>query len=428
MRALGRRETAAPLLAALIFAAPLGGCTTESAPGASPVRVQKAVKLADRNWDAFNKARIETFIATYGKSSPKYNPAKPPYAVFDWDNTMVFLDVEEATLVYQLENLRFAMTPDRMDRALRMDVPKGSFVKEYNNTAGRPVNIDMVVSDAVESYRWLYDNYKGLKGKLPLDEVRKSPHYANFTAKVRYMYEAIGDTFDVSVAYPWVLYLFTGMDERQVRRLVDETIEWQKTQPIEKVKWDSPTSLPGEAGVVSVRWKNGLRPIPEMQDIFKAFRDAGIDVWVCTASFVDVVKEISSNPKYGYNNPADRVIGMELERDADGAIRTEFRRGYAQTQQKGKTKAIERFIVPKYGCGPIFVAGDSEGDMNMMQDFADTKLVLIVNRLKGKDIAVLSKRAVESYGKPDAKVLLQGRNDNTGEFVKSQAHIKFGER
>ena len=38
----------------------------------------------------------------------------------------------------------------------------------------------------------------------------------------------------------------------------------------------------------------------------------------------------------------------------------------------------------------------------------------------------MSKQAFESYGKPDAKVLLQGRNDNTGEFVKSQAHIKFG--
>ena len=142
--------------------------------------------------------------------------------------------------------------------------------------------------------------------------------------------------------------------------------------------------MPGQAGVVSVSWKNGLRLMPEMQELIKTFRDAGIDTWICTASFVDVIKEISSNPAYGYNNPADRVIGMELERDANGVVQTEFRRGYAQTQQKGKTQAIERFLVSKYGYGPIFVAGDSEGDMNMMQDFADTKLVLIVNRLKGK--------------------------------------------
>ena len=49
-----------------------------------------------------------------------------------------------------------------------------------------------------------------------------------------------------------------------------------------------------------------------------------------------------------------------------------------------------------------------------------------MNRLKGKDIAARSKQAVDSYGKPDAKVLLQGRNDNTGQFEPSQAHVKFG--
>jgi phosphoserine phosphatase len=288
------------------------------------------------------------------------------------------------------------------------------------------VNIDLVAHDAVDSYRWIYNNYKGMNGNLSLEEVKLSPHYTNFTTKVRYMYEAMGDTFDVSVAYPWELYLFTGMNEQQIRIMVNEALEWQKTQPIEKVKWTSPASLPGKAGVVSVSWKNGLRLMPEMQDIFMAFREAGIDIWICTASFVDVIKEISSNPIYGYNNPDDRVIGMELERDSNGIVKTEFRHGYMQTQQKGKTRAIERFIVSKYGYGPSFVAGDSEGDMNMMQDFANTKLVLIINRLKGKDIAKLSKQAVLSYGKPNAKILLQGRNDNTGEFVKSQAHIKFG--
>lgn len=414
------------LLSALLSAAMFGGCATEPTSTASTVQVQNAIKLADRNWDSFNKTQLEKFLNTYGKTSPNYNPAKPPYAVFDWDNTMVFLDVEEATFIYQLENLRFAMTPEQMDKALRMEVPKSNFAKDYNNAAGQPVNIDLVVPDVVDSYRWIYNNYKGLKGKKSLAEIKMNPHYTNFVTKTRYLYEAIGDTFDVSVAYPWVLYLFTGQNEQQIRQMVNETLAWQKTQPIEKVKWTSPASLPGKAGVVSVSWKNGLRLMPEMQDLFKAFREAGIDIWVCTASFGDVIKEISSNPIYGYNNPADRVIGMELERDAKGVVQTEFRRGYAQTQQKGKTKAIERFIVPKYGQGPIFVAGDSEGDMNMMQDFPDTKLVLIINRLKGKDIATLSKQAYESYGKPEAKILLQGRNDNTGEFVKSQAHIKFG--
>ncbi len=414
------------LLIAALIAGLFGGCAQTTQVPDSQAQVQQAVKLADYNWDKFNKAQIEKLLTTYGKGSANYNPAKPPYAVFDWDNTMVFLDIEEATLIYQLVNLKFNMTPAQMDKALRMNVPGSNFKADYNNAAGIPVNIDLVVPDAVESYTWIYNNYQGLKGKMSLEEVKKNPHYTNFITKVRYLYEAIGDTFDVSIAYPWVLYLFTGLDEQQVRKMTQETADWQLTQPIEKVKWTSPASTPGKAGVVSVSWKNGLRLMPEMQDIFRAFRAAGIDIWICTASFVDVVKEISSNPKYGYVNPDNRVVGMELERDAKGIIQTEFRKGYDQTQGKGKTKAIERFLVSKYGYGPIFVAGDSEGDMNMMQDFADTKLVLIVNRLKGKDIDKLSRSAAADYGKPEAKVLLQGRDDNKGSFVPSQAHVKFG--
>ncbi len=415
------------LIIAAALAGLMGGCVDNpSKPAASSAQAAEVVKLADGNWDKFNKSQLDKLMATYGKASPGYNAAKPPYVVFDWDNTSSFLDVEEATLIYQLENLRFAMTPAQMDKALRMDIPQKDFKPDHNNADKKPVNIDLVVPDAVESYTWLYENYEGLKGKLPLSEVKKNPHYKNFITKVRYLYEAIGDTFDVAVSYPWVLYLFTGMNETQVRTMVQETLDWQFKQPIEKVKWTSPTEVPGKAGVVSVSWKNGVRIIPEMQDLYNSLRRAGFDIWVCTASFGDVIKEISSNPKYGYNNPAERVIGMELERDANGVIHTAFRKGYDQTQGKGKTKAIERFLVSKYGYGPIFIAGDSEGDQNMMQDFADTKLVLIVNRLKGQDIAKLEAQAVESYGKPDAKYLLQGRDDNKGEFIPSQMHFKLG--
>lgn len=419
-----------PRSAVLVFSACLaflvGGCATDSATVAPATQAQQEIKLADRNWDPFNKTELEALLNTYGKNSPNYNPAKPPYAVFDWDNTMVFLDIEEATLIYQLENLRYGATPAQMEAALRKDVPKDNFAKDYHNAAGQPLNIDLVVADAVESYTWLYNNYKGLKGTKSLAEVKKSPHYMNFITKVRYLYDAIGGTFDVAVSYPWVLYQFAGMTEQEVRQLVRETADWQLTQPVEKVTWTSPASLPGKAGVVSVSWKNGLRLLPEMQDLFAALRQAGIDIWICSASFVDVVKEISSNPKYGYHADPERVIAMELERDAAGRIQVEFRRGYDQTQGKGKTLALQRFVVPKYGHGPILVAGDSEGDQNMMQDFADTKMVLIINRIRGSDIGKMSKLAVESYGKPGAKYLLQGRDDNTGLFRKAQASVPLG--
>jgi phosphoserine phosphatase len=403
----------------------VAGCGTASHSGETPA---SKVVLADLGWDAFNRERLEGFINESGRASTGYDASRPPYAVFDWDNTTIFLDIEEAVLAYQLENLAFGATPAELDKAIRAGIPAGDFVKDYRNAAGEPVNIGTIAPDILESYTWLYGNFDGLKGKLPLEEVKKDPHYADFIAKMRFLYDAIGDTFEHSVSYPWVTYLFAGMTEAQVRRVTVATVNWQKGQPIGKVTWTSPASLSGKSGVVSITWKNGLRVVPEMQDLYRALREAGFDVWVCSASFVDVVREISSNPDFGYGNPADHVLGMELERDAAGVIQPEYRHGYDQTQEKGKTRSIERFLVKKYGYGPSFVAGDSEGDQNMMQDFPDTKLVLIVNRLRkpGTDIGKFCALAAETHGKTDAHFLLQGRDDNTGKFVKSQLHFKFG--
>jgi phosphoserine phosphatase len=365
-----------------------------------------------------------------GNTSPNYNPNKRPYAVFDWDNTSNFLDIEEAALIYQLENLVFGATPAQLDKAIRMNISDKNFSKDFNNAAGQEVNIGKIAPDIIESYTWLYNNYKGLKGDKPLDEVKKNPHYMNFITKVRYLYEAIGDTFDVAVSYPWVTYLFTGMTEAEVRQLTRDTVVWQEKQPVRSVKWTSPAAQAGKAGVVSVSWKDGMRLVPEMKNLYDVLRKSGFDVYVCSASFIDVIKEISSNPDYGYNNPEDRAYAMELERDANGRLVSEFRKGYDQTQGKGKTKTIERFLVSKYGYGPLFIAGDSEGDQNMMGDFADTKLVLIINRLRSPktDIGKFSKTAAENYGKQGTKFLLQGRNDNKGVRVPSQLHYKLGSR
>jgi phosphoserine phosphatase len=309
-----------------------------------------------------------------------------------------------------------------------MNIPAKDFTDGFRNAAKQPINIDRIATDIKNSYTWLYRNYVGFTGDKPLDEIKKAPQYKDFIAKLRFLYEAIGDTFDHATSYPWVTYLFAGMTESQVRALAAETMLWQQGQPVESVKWQSPAELPGAAGVVSVSWKNGLRVVPEMQDLYTKFRGAGFDVYVCSASYVDVIKEVSSNPAFGYNNPADRVLAMELERDANGVIQSEFRKGYAQTQGPGKTEMIKRFLVSRYGYGPLFVAGDSEGDQNMMQDFAETKLVLIVNRLRKAttDVGKFSKVAVETYKKPGAKFLLQGRDDNKGIFVPSQLHYKLG--
>lgn len=388
----------------------------------------KAPQLIKGNWDTFNRAQIDKMIATYGKTSPNYDAKNPPYAVFDWDNTSVFLDIQEALLIYQIENLDYKMTPEMLDKVIRINIPKENFAAAVNNKAGKPVNIDLIAQDIVNNYTWIYNNYDQMKGKMTLAEIKKTNQYKEFSSKLRYLYSAIGESFDVSISYPWVTYLFTGMTAEDVAKLTRETVAWQETQPIELVTWESP-AIESKAGQISVSWNNGFRLVEEMQDLYAKLREAGIDVWVCSASFIDVIREASSNPKFGYNNPVNNVIAMELERDSNGVILPEWRKGYTQTQGPGKTVEINRLIAPKYNNrGPILVAGDSEGDQNMAQDFKDTEIVVIINRLKSPttDIGKFSEVAVKTYQKPDAKYLLQGRDENTGLYLQSQKTVKLG--
>lgn len=43
-------------------------------------------------------------------------------------------------------------------------------------------------------------------------------------------------------------------------------------------------------------------------------------------------------------------------------------------------------------------------------------------------ISKLSKQAVEETGKPDARVILQGRNENEGGFIPFQGNYLFGKK
>jgi phosphoserine phosphatase len=394
----------------------------------SRLQIVKRVELMPLNWDPFNRKQLENLVNSDGVNSHGFNPARPPYIVVDWDNTSIFLDIEEAVIVEMLQNLVFGASPELLYEAIRKDVPKDSFAPEYVSAEGKTIDIDCISADIKDSYSWLYANYAGLRGDKSLDEVKRSPHYMAFISKLRFLYDAIDATFGHAVSYPWATYLFSGMNEQEIRALTRFAIKSQLAQPIDVFTWTTPTSLPGRSGTVSVSWKSGLRLLPEMQNLYWTLAHNGFDIWVCSASFVDVVKEIASNPEYGYNIPENNIIAMELERDAAGRVLPKFRYGYDQTQEEGKTKAINRFLVGRYGYGPVLVCGDSEGDQNMMQDFPETKISLIINRLRSQksDIGAFSKIAVETYGKDKPRYLLQGRDDNTGLFRSSQGSLRFG--
>ena len=99
------------------------GCQSNGTPAAKSTAAANSTEvLARGQWDAFNHAQLNQMITQYGKLSPNYNANKKPYAVFDFDNTSVFLDIEEAALIYQLEQLQFKVTPQQLDKIIRTNI------------------------------------------------------------------------------------------------------------------------------------------------------------------------------------------------------------------------------------------------------------------------------------------------------------------
>ena len=387
--------------------------------------------LEENNWAPETRDALNRFMEENGSSSADYNPETPPYVVFDFDNTTSFFDVEEALLIYQLENLRFSIAPDKMYDVLITEVPKEDFGEDYNNAEGNALNVEIVARDCQKAYEWLCGNYEGLgnDGTMTLEEIHETPQYKDFVTKVRFLYDAIGGTFDAAVSYPWVTYLFTGMTPKEVYDLATESHDyWLGYDIWESVTWESPADYETEAGVVSCSYKTSIALPPESVDLYVKLMANGFDVYVCSASFIDVIKAMACNPQYGLNVAEEDVYAMELKLDEEGRYINEYNYDeYFQTQGPGKKQTIDKFIAPNYGgTGPIFVAGDSQGDFNMITEYPDMKLGLIINRVRGDDFKSISKEAAETIGDVNAKYILQGRDENKGVYIPTQKSILLG--
>lgn len=353
--------------------------------------------LEPGRWNPDNRAKLEKLIEN--------NKDKGNYVVFDWDYTSIYQDTQENLFRYQIDNLRFKMTPEEFKIAIRKDIPKDDFADGYENADGKKINIDKIGEDLDKDYAFIYENYIKNK-KMTLEEIQKTEEFKDFRGKLAFLYEAIGGTFSHDIAYPWVLYQFTGMTPAEVKVLAKEANDFGIGNKLGKYTLESSDKLTGKAGKIVYTYKSGLRTQPETANLFHTFKDNGIDVYVVSASLEEVVEVFAADPSYGYNISEDNVFGMRLEMK-DGKYTTEYRKDYPQTQTKGKVEAINRFIKPKHdGKEPILVAGDSSGDYNMMTEFKAIQTLLIMKR-EGK---------LDDLDK-DSRAVVQQRNTQTGLFA-----------
>ena len=196
--------------------------------------------------------------------------------------------------------------------------------------------------------------------------------------------------------------------------------------------------LPGEAGVVSISYTTGLTFTDELKDLYHTLMANDIDVYIISASFIDVIR--AANETMGYGVPEENVFAMRNKLGEDGTYINEYDYDwggegmYAQTQAAGKSTVLANFIAPKYdGAGPLMVFGDSAGDWNMMTDWmetGDTELGVIFNRYRKPSSDPIwegSNEAAQSIGDPDARFVLQGRDENNGQLRPTEKSILLGE-
>jgi hypothetical protein len=69
--------------------------------------------LSSKNWAPHTHQALNAVISSYGNQSSSFDPAAPPYVVFDFDNTSAIMDIEDTLMLYMLLHLDYRLTPDQ---------------------------------------------------------------------------------------------------------------------------------------------------------------------------------------------------------------------------------------------------------------------------------------------------------------------------
>ncbi|MDO4952271.1 MAG: hypothetical protein Q4E34_00410 [Synergistaceae bacterium] len=402
----------------------------------------KTAYLTSKNWEPNTKKVINQMFDMFGKNSKGYDPNNKPYAVFDFDNAISINDIGQQAYFYMFERLRFAAKPERMYTLLTTGIPDVN--KDLGEKWGH-LTVAKVARDAAKAYAKLYakgyvapDNSKESRMK----EWINSDDWKEFATKVWWLHDAIVSSYSTQIGYPWTSYLFEGMTPAQVQQLGEESHRYshekQLNDPTEwkKVTWQSPDSkkYPSEAGQLTIKRSNAVTVTPEMQELLACLDENGIDVWFCSASYLDIIK--AAIPAWNLKG-VEGVTAM-TNKTKDGVLTNEYDFDlHPQTEGPGKVATVDKIIRPLYkGRGPIFGVGDSQGDFNFQTEYKDMKVVLIVNRIRSDDEGLGAACAVFQNKKGidlpaamkqgEIRFCLQGRNENGGWFWPTTATMSVG--
>jgi phosphoserine phosphatase len=411
-----------------------------------------ATELQHSDWNPEVKKALNDMIQA--------NKGKPnKYVVFDFDNTCSIFDVEEQLAVYQLQVMAFDETVDaaKLKDILATELNKDYFEKPAPASVDYCENPDATyqdwIDDIADAFQKLLDKgYKFTPAGLSEEDqakIQADDDWKEFATKMRAMYDCVFDSESAAVAYPWVLYWFTGMTHEEVYELAYRSHDTYRKVPSTYETWTT-AGEGSRIGAVSYEWTSGTQVSENIVELMAALKNNGIDVWVCSASATDPIRAaidvfglhdvvtgmLAMTNKYNgvFENAYDYDTGCAWTPVAGDPTNAGWTEGTvptkAQTQGKGKVTAIQNVCGPAYNCGPIAGFMDSTGDYNFCTEFEDLEVVCCFNRASRKvtdgggviaEVAVyqadtLYKGAESMYDVArtdgDTLYVLQGREEN----------------
>lgn len=275
------------------------------------------------------KALVE-LIDTHGVKSPDYDPERPPLAIFDCDGTLIHHDVGEAMM-------RFMIT------RRKLNTDRGFWQHLVPDRLGR---------DALNAA------YKAVAGRND-NEVHDTAAYRRYRAGMMGAYHTLLETEGHSAAYAFAVKMLRGQHERTVADLCEEVLEYELGRPLGQE--DIPHGPPFSGLVVPT----GIRVYIEMVELIGALENQGFQTWIITASNAYIVKALAR--RIGF--PEERVLGVELQ--SQGGRYTDR---IIEPSPVGEGK-LEMFL-DLVGRSPVFVAGDSTNDLELLENCEGLCLVI----------------------------------------------------
>jgi phosphoserine phosphatase len=360
-------------------------------------------------WNPALSGAIQELISRHGTGSKNFNPKKKPLAVFDWDDTTIFGDLGDQCFRLQARTLQYSFT-DREFLSLLPD--REHYYKRLAPAFGGALIKD-IAEDLAEDYEKLHSEYEGLGGSRPLAEIHRMDVFADFETKMCLFFHGLAATEGIgkAYAYPWSNRFYAGLTAAQIRAISRHAWEEAVAHPVEKIVLRSPVNMKTHSGAQSVEFNLGLRIVTQVVSLFSLLRENGFDVVIISASLEPVVAEIAGDPDGPYRLPPGNVLGMRLRPKKDGSFGRviDVSRGYAITFGPGKVRVIENVL----NRAPLLVAGDSDTDFDMLTEFPETQVRIIMDRGRRGVLAPLYDLAERG----EKGFFIQKRDEKTGSFL-----------